>query len=142
MTTARLHPTPSDSARRSLWNCRLDLSLLGLGGLVRLGGLFGLRSLLAALRLRLVGRLCLVGRGQSDGKLERGILNVGSGRRCLKVGGRSLDGRLGLALGRRGRVRSKGGGSAEYGGDGEKLDGVRRDVFGLRCGAGPSLIYG
>ena len=42
MTTARLHPTPSDSARRSLWNCRLDLSLLGLAGLVRLGGLFGL----------------------------------------------------------------------------------------------------
>ena len=56
MTTARLHPTPSDSARRSLWNCRLDLSLLGLGGLVRLGGLFGLgRGLvIAALILSVV----------------------------------------------------------------------------------------
>ena len=80
------------------------MSLLGLGGLVRLGGLFGLRSLLAALRLRLAGRLRLVSRGQIGGKLERGILNVGSGRRCLEVGGRSLDGRLGLGLGSRGSV--------------------------------------
>ena len=86
--------------------------------------------------------LRLVGRRQIDGKLERGILNVGNGRRCLEVGGRSLDGRLGFGLGSRGRVRRKGGGSEENGGDGEKLDGVRHDVFGLRCGAGPSLIYG